>query len=42
MNVTFNDVLMTEQSNAYHQKAYVEKVLNYNREEGKTTLCVLH
>ena len=37
MNVTFNGVLMTEQSNAYHQKAYVETVLNYNREEGKTT-----
>ena len=38
MNVTFNGVLMTEQSNAYHQKAYVETLLNYNREEGKTTL----
>ena len=24
MNVTFNGVLMTEQSNAHHQKAYVE------------------
>ena len=24
MNVTFNGVLMTEQSNAYHQKAYLE------------------
>ena len=39
MNVTFNGVLMTEQSNAYHQKAYVETLLNYNREEGKTTLA---
>ena len=39
MNVTFNGVLMTEQSNAYHQKAYVETVLNYSREEGKTTLA---
>ena len=28
MNVTFHGVLMTEQSNAYHQKAYVETVLN--------------
>ena len=24
MNVSFNGVLMTEQSNAYHQKAYLE------------------
>ena len=39
MNVSFNGVLMTEQSNAYHQKAYVETVLNYSREEGKTTLA---
>ena len=39
MNVTFNGVLMTEQSNAYHQKAYLETLLNYNREEGKTTLA---
>ena len=39
MNVTFNGVLMTEQNNAYHQKAYVETVLNYSREEGKTTLA---
>ena len=40
MNVTFNGVLMTEQSNAYHKKAFVETLLNYNREEGKTTLAV--
>ena len=39
MNVNFNGVLMTEQSNAYHQKAYIETLLNYNREEGKTTLA---
>ena len=39
MNATFNGVLMTEQSNAYHQKAYLETLLNYNREEGKTTLA---
>ena len=39
MNVTFNDVLTTEQSGAYHQKAYVETLLNYNREERKTTLA---
>ena len=38
MNVHFNGVLMTEQSNAYHQKAYIETLLNYNR-EGKTTLA---
>ena len=39
MNVNFNGVLMTEQSNAYHQKAYIEILLNYNREEGKATLA---
>ena len=39
MHVNFNGVLMTEQSNAYHQKAYIETLLNYNQEEGKTTLA---
>ena len=39
MNVNFNGVLMKEQSNAYHQKAYIETLLNYNREEAKTTLA---
>ena len=39
MNVSFNGVLMTEQSNAYHQKAYLETIQNYNREEGKTLLA---
>ena len=29
-----NGVLMTEQSNTYHYKAYLESLLNYNREEG--------
>ena len=28
-----NEVLMTEQSNTYHYKAYLETLLNYNREE---------
>ena len=39
MNVSFNGVLMTEQSNAYHQKAYLETIQNYNRQEGKTLLA---
>ena len=39
MNVSFNGVLMTEQSNAYHQKAYLETLQNYNRQEGETTLA---
>ncbi|CAH3046076.1 unnamed protein product, partial [Porites lobata] len=39
MNVHFNGVLMSEQSNAYHQKAYIETLLNYNREEGRTILA---
>ncbi|CAH3115364.1 unnamed protein product [Porites lobata] len=39
MNVSFNGVLMTEQSNAYHQKAYLETLQNFNRQEGETTLA---
>ena len=39
MNVSFNGVLMTEQSNAYQQKAYLETLQNYNRQEGETTLA---
>ena len=29
---------MTEQSNAYHHKAYLETLHNFNRQEGETTL----
>lgn len=36
MNVHFNGVSVSEQSNAYHQKAYIETLLNYNREKGRT------
>ena len=39
MNASFNGVLMTEQSNAYHQKAYLETIQNYNRQEGETLLA---
>ena len=39
MNVSFNGVLMTEHSTAYHQKAYLETLLNFNRQEGETTLA---
>ena len=39
MNVSFNGVLMTKQSNAYHQKAYLETLQNYNGQEGETTLA---
>ena len=34
---TILDIL--EQSNAYHQNAYLETMVNYNREEGKTTFA---
>ena len=34
-----NGVLMTEQSKTYHYKAYLETLLNYNREEGATKLA---
>ena len=30
---------MSEQSNAYHKKAYVETLLNYSRDEGRTILA---
>ena len=39
MNVSLSGVLMTEQSNAYHQKSYLETVVNYNRQEEETTLA---
>ena len=39
MNLSFNGVMMTEQSNAYHQKAYLETIVNYSRQEGETTLA---
>ena len=34
-----NGVLMTEQSNTYHYRAYLETLLNYNREEEATKLA---
>ena len=39
LNVDFNGVLMSEQSNAYHYKAYIETLLNYSRDEGKSFLA---
>ena len=39
INLRMNGVLMTEQSNTYPYKAYVETSLNYNREEGATKLA---
>ena len=38
MTMSANGVLMTEQSNTYHYKAYLETLLNYNRQEGATKL----
>ena len=38
-NMSMNGVLMTEQSNTYHYRAYLETLLNYNREEGATKLA---
>ena len=37
--MSMNGVLMTEQSNTYHYKAYLETLLNYNREEGASKLA---
>ena len=39
ITMSMNGVLMTEQSNTYHYRAYVETLLNYNREEGTTKLA---
>ena len=39
MTLSMNGVLMTEQSNTYHYRAYLETLLNYNREEGATKLA---
>ena len=39
INMSMNGVLMTEQSNTYHYKAYVETLLNFNQEEGDTKLA---
>ena len=38
ITMSANGVLLTEQSNTYHYKAYLETLLNYNRQEGATKL----
>ena len=37
--MSMNGVLMTEQTNTYHYRAYLETLLNYTREEGETKLA---
>ena len=37
--MSMNGVLMTEQSNTYHYRAYLETLVNYNRGEGATKLA---
>ena len=39
MTLSMNGVLMTEQSNTYHYRAYLETLLNYSREEGASKLA---
>ena len=39
MTLSMNGVLMTEQSNTYHYRAYLETLLNYSRDEGATKLA---
>ena len=39
INMSMNGVFMTEQSTTYHYKAYLETLLNYNRQEGATKLA---
>ena len=39
ITLSMNGVLMTEQSNTYHYRAYLETLLNFNREEGATKLA---
>ena len=38
-NMSMNGDLMTEQSNTYHYRAYLETLLNYNLQEGATKLA---
>ena len=39
MTLSMNGVLMTEQSNTYHYRAYLETLLNYSRDERATKLA---
>ena len=39
ITMSMNGVLMTEQTNTYHYRAYLETLLNYTREEGETKLA---
>ena len=39
MTLSMNGVLMTEQSNTDHYRAYLETLLNYSRDEGATKLA---
>ena len=39
ITMSMNGVLMTEQSNTYHYRAYLETLVNYHREEGATKLA---
>ena len=39
ITMSMNGVLMTEQTNTYHYRAYLETLLNYTREEGATKLA---
>ena len=39
ITMRMNGVLMTEQSNTYHYRSYLETLLNFNREEGATKLA---
>ena len=39
ITMSMNGVLVTEQSNTYHYRAYLETLVNYNREEGATKLA---
>ena len=39
MNLRFNGALMSEQTDTYAYKAFIETVLNYNRQEGETLLA---
>ena len=39
ITMSMNGVLMTEQSNTYHYRAYLETLLNYSRDEGGAKLA---
>jgi len=39
IDLQLNGTLISPQTDTYHYKAYIEDLLNFNREDGKTVLA---